>query len=159
MWTASAARERADTLFDRLVENWERVGDDMPPLGFLFHTYDDGSDVCSLISDVGNYPKEAVPDFLRSIADITEASFVGYSGCAYVVCDLTQEAAKAWLDGGRSLSEHPNAVDSLMLTVDGPGLSIMYRAWQSGGTVQREVTEDEAHEGRFTNLSGRMGEN
>lgn len=159
MWTADNARQHADILFDRLVANWQRIGEDIPPLGFLYHTTTEGTETCSVVPEVGNYPKEAVPAFLRMLAEENEAPFVGFASCAHVVSLLEAKEAKAWLSSGRSLSEHPRAVDCLLLTVDGAGLSMMYRAWKENGRMQREVTDGYEYEGRFTNLSGRMGEN
>jgi hypothetical protein len=159
LWTAAAVRAHSDDLFTHLTEEWKKLGGDVPPLGFIYYTFE-GQTLCSIVPEVANLPKDAVPSLMRVLAEENEASFVGIGGSAFVVAGLTSEEASAWFESGRSLSEHPNALDSLMLTVDGAGLSLVYRAWKdAAGEMQREVTEGHEYEGRFANLSGRMGEN
>jgi hypothetical protein len=158
LWTAAVVREHSDTLFTHLTTEWAKLGEDVPPLGFLYHTFE-GTLTCSLI-DVSRFPKEAVPSLMRVLAEENEAPFVAVGGSAFVVAGVSAEEAGTWLSSGRSLSEHPNALDSLMLTVDGAGLALIYRAWKdAAGVMQHEVTDGHEYEGRFTNLSGRMGEN
>ena len=159
VWTAAAVRMHSDDLFTHLTKEWEKLGADVPPLGFIYHTFE-GKPFCSIVPEVANLPKEAVPPLMRALAEENAAPFVGIGGSAFVVAGLTHEEASAWLESGRSLSEHPSALDSLMMTVDGAGLSVVYRAWKdAAGVMQREVTEGHEYEGRFSNLSGRMGEN
>ena len=154
-WSPEGVRTHVDTMLPVVVGLWTTHGE-FPTLGLLFL---DGE--CVVVPQVAGMPKEVVPTVLRGIAAEAGAGFVGLVTEATMVdfahADTTPEA---WAAMDRPLSEHPNAVDCLCFTVDGPGVSIFARVWRDpAGNLCTEVHDKVALEGRMTNLSGRLGEN
>lgn len=154
-WTPSTVREHVDTMLPVVVDLWTTLGE-FPTLGFLFLDGD-----CVAVPQVAGIPKEVVPALLRGIAAKAGAGFVGLVAEATMVdFDHADTTPEAWAAMGKPLSEHPNAVDCLCFTVDGPGVSIFARVWRDpSGNLCTEVHDKVALEGRMTNLSGRLGEN
>jgi hypothetical protein len=159
MWSVQTAREHGDTLFNTLVETWQRMGrQDMSPLAFAFLTHKDG-DECLLLPQVSELPKDIIPAVLRMFAAEYDARFVAFSACATVLEGQDPAEIEAWYASGKRLAEHPEAKDCLILTIDGTGLSVCMRAWWDGERICREVLDNHGAVGRMTNLSGRLGEN
>jgi hypothetical protein len=156
-WTPSAVREHADRTFAHVVNLWTKLGE-FPSLGLLFT---DADTQCVAVPQVAGLPKTVIPALLRAAASEHGASFVGFVAEASMVdFERAKDTTEEWLATGKPLSEHPHAVDCLVLTVDGPGLSIFARAWRDAtGHLCTELHDKATVDGSMVNLSGRLGEN
>ena len=153
-WTVATVRTHVAGIHEALVPLWRGVRD-LPPLAFLF--IEDGR--CVAIPDVYEVPREILPQVLRKLSETHGAQYVAFAADAYSTRDMEQAEVEAWYAKGKALSEHPQARRSLVLSVDGPGMSdVTVTVLDDEG---REVTETVSHavSGRLTNLSGRLGEN
>lgn len=159
MWDNDQVRRFSDTLFRDITEFWlsqNRV--DFDPLAFVFMTHD-GKDDCVFLPQASMVPKSWLPGMLRRFAAEHDARYVALAASATVVDTVDPVAMKAWYASGKKLSEHPQAKDCIILTVDGAGLSVCMRAWWSDGRLHQEVLDNHGAEGILSNLSGRLGEN
>ena len=153
-WTVATVRKHAEGLHETLVEMWQATKD-LPPLAFLVLA--DGR--CILVPDVYEVPKDILPAVLRTLAAQHGAQYVGFAADAWSTHDTTPEEVEAWYASGKRLSEHPKANRTLVLSVDGPGLSdVTITTLDADGVPVTEVST-QGTTGRLTNLSGRLGEN
>ena len=159
MWTAEKVREHGDLLFSQILEGWETDGrQDVDPVAFAFVT-DEGEDCIVRIPGLENLSKDRIPFALRAFCQMAGIRYVAFCACAVVVEGVPEDALKKWYASGKKLAEHPFAVDNLLLTIDGSGLSVCMRAWWNGASLCREVLDNHGATGPMTNLSGRLGEN
>lgn len=155
-WTVATVRAHADRTFAVFVDLWQQAGDDMPPVAVLYTP--DGEAVA--VPDLEDFPKEALPGIVRRAAEVMEAAYVLFACGATCVETNDPERMAVWKATGRPLREHPDAVDCLFLSVDGPGISIGMRAFRDKeGNVRTDYIDNGAITGTMTNLSGRLGEN
>lgn len=153
-WTAAEVRAHSDRAFAVLVELWQKSGG-LAPVGILYLPEQETAAV-----PLDNIPKHAMKAALQGLAAQVGASHIAFAAEASIVETNDPAAMAAWQAEGRPLHEHPDAVDCLFLTVDGPGISTAMRAWRrdDDDTISVEVM-DGPMSGALSNLSGRLGEN
>ena len=152
-WTAAEVRAHSDRAFAVLVDLWQKMGG-LDPIGILYLPEQE-----TVAVPMDALPKHALKAALQGLAAKVGASHIAFAAEASVVETDDPVAMEAWQASGRSIHEHPDAVDCLFLTVDGPGISTAMRAWQKPGENVSVEVMDGPMSGSMANLSGRLGEN
>lgn len=170
-WTAETVRSETDNLFNTARE-MRRHGDEVQPIVFLFiSSVDPLPMTIAMAMDEKSKNKEEHRQFITNCVAKSGAQFVARVDEAWMVQEALDEhggdgesTALAAVKSGKSLKNFPGRMEVIHMVVDGPGMALMY--WcdiHSDGTLGETHIENtgtkRAATGRFTNLSGQLGEN
>jgi hypothetical protein len=159
-------REQAITLHKGIFDcacTIRRGGQEVLPMAFFL--VPDGPGSLALIQmPLMMEDKDRAATAIRAAAQKVGAMYVAHVCEAWSV--QTQDtdegtAASAWIQAGNSLETFPGAIDIISVSMDGPGIN---QSWtvevKKDGTLgEPSLFDSGCSTGRFTNLSGRVGEN
>ena len=169
-WTSTQVREVTDDLFEK-ARAIKIGGDNVRPMLFFFLA-GPGKGKPQLVVYQDQYEdKDEHRAHIDTLCAKLHPQFVARVGEAYSLSgkDVAPEnardelvAAQAWMQAGKSLEDFPGRREVIHMSVDGAGFSLQYLAeiLPTGGLAPTEVEDCKGlnAEGRFVNLSGRLGE-
>ena len=163
-----STRDTALKIFEGLVKTARGIreqGSEVEPMGFLFVPVDGSFGLVQV--PMGRLPsKDAAAAVMKNLAQQVGASYAVHITEAWTVdlpgAEVSEDdrlAASAWVMAGNSLEDYPDAVEVLMASIDGPDLNrmVFITINRDGSLTEGEIV-DAVFKGRFTNLSGRVGE-
>lgn len=164
-WLIEDVKKMADSLFER-ARSIREGGDEVSPTIFLFVNTPKETEEPTLliVSDATSRSKDEHRLAIESMVRQTGAVYVARVDEAWSVRpngDKDEEvASQAWIKSGRSLENYPGRIEVVHLVIDGPGFSRMYNCTILGERTlgPTEIVDSGNVTGRFTNLSGRLGE-
>jgi hypothetical protein len=160
-------REQAIDLHDMLLKRAMEIrnsGEECEPVAFLFKPTEDSKRLDMVVMPLDMLPnKDAAVDAIHHVVNEIGAMYVGHVTEAWSVNTGNEEdaiAAMAWVRAGNSLKDYPDSVEVLTVSMDGPDVNRRYMVEIKDGKLDEpQLVEGGDQEGRFTNLSGRMGDN
>lgn len=169
-WSAETVRNKTDNLFNT-ARDLKLRGDEIQSVVFLFiPSVDPAPMTIAIAMDVESQSKDEHRQFITNCVAKSGAQFVARVDEAWMVQAALDtggddgNAALAAVKSGKSLKTFPGRMEVIHMVVDGPGMALMY--WceiHSDGTLGETHIENTGTKmsatGRFTNLSGQLGEN
>lgn len=161
-------REQVLTIYEGLIECARGIrlrGQEVIPMGFLLIREGDSFGIIQM--PLAHLPsKDMAAQAMRMVAAKVGASYAVHITEAWSVgvCDEASYedcvAAAAWINAGNELKDFPGAVEVLTASLDGPDVNRMTTIpIGADGSLGEPRVADGPAEGRFTNLSGRVGDN